>query len=248
MDVDISKLDFQGGIAILNIFHGDPPHSLIAYIDQQGKVRGSEVADFAVILAKTEAEKPSREVSLEIKEKIGVEIMSAIYSAMVADAPFYFVVDFNPEALISFLKNLFSDFPTEINIQTNRVLDGFAVVILEKEFYDEAKGEISNGIIYDMMTGLFLNYQPESHYMLSFVKKRMKMGYKGQVEIFAEVNRLRLLFKKVIAEFEQNKKVSLKKLIKELKLSYREVDYFKDLLKLRGINVDERLIWNPFMK
>ncbi len=248
MDVDTSKLDFQGGIAILNIFHGDPPHSLIAYIDQQGKVRGAEVADFAVILAKKEAEKPSREVSLGIKEKIGVDIMSAIYSAMVADVPFYFIVDFNPDVLIDFLKSLFSDFPTEIEIQTNKILDRFAVVVLDKDFYEEAKGEIDIGILYDMVTGLFINYQPESHYMLSFVKKRMKLGHKGQVEIFAEVNRLRLLFKKVIAEFESNQKVSLKKLIKELKLSYREVDYFRDLLRLRGINVDERLIWNPFMK
>ncbi|MGQ4891758.1 MAG: hypothetical protein ACP6IP_04625 [Candidatus Njordarchaeia archaeon] len=248
MDVDIDKLEFHGGIAILNIFHGDPPHSLILYLDADGIVRGLEVADFAVILLGAKAQKPPKDLSLEIKQKIGPEIMSAIYSCMVADIPFYFIVDFAPVALIDFLKNLFSDFPSKIELKVNKICDHFSVVILEKDFYNQVADKLLLGALYDMATGKFLNYPRHTDYMLSYVKKRMRSGYKGQVEIFSEVNRLRLLFKKVLEVFNAQEKVSLKKLIKELKLSNKEIEYFKDLLRLRNIDIDKRLIWNPFMK
>jgi len=85
-------------------------------------------------------------------------------------------------------------------------------------------------------------------YMRGLVKKWIDKGYKGLVEIVSEVNKLKMLFSKILDELNKSEKIVLNKFIKELKLTSKEADYFIDLLKIRGIDVDKRVIWNPFIK
>lgn len=52
LKVDLDMLDYEGGIAKIAVFHGNPPHSPILYVDANGAIRGAEVAELALLLEK----------------------------------------------------------------------------------------------------------------------------------------------------------------------------------------------------
>ena len=246
MEVDIDSLEFTGGLATVSILHGVPPHTLIAYIDENGQVRSTEVADMALLIPERVIEE---KISSEDLEKlIGKKFFSVMFSAMVSDIPIYIITPSEPEKVSTFFETMFRDMPITIEVIVNKSVEHFKISIVEKAYKNKVISLTKPHIAYDLSKGDFENYNVKSKFMDKIVKKKMGKGFKALIELFEEVNRLKILFGRLLKEFDKSEKVLLKNILDEVKISNKELEYFKELLKLKGIDVDKRLIWNPFMK
>ncbi len=230
--VDLNDLEFEGGIAKVAVFHGDPPHSLILYIDEEGKVRGTEVADFVYLLAKKE--KLTEEEYKQFESHIGVKTTATMYSAMIADIPVYILTKDDTTKPAEFMRKFLKDFPERIPILENELLEEFGISVIDLDFFKEYRDEVMKGIIYNLMVG-DIEQDVNFSYMKNIVRKTIKKGYKGLVERYTEAKRLKLLFEKFYDEVvNAPKQVSLKELKKKYELSNAEAKYFLELFTLKN--------------
>lgn len=244
LPVDLTSLEYKGGIATVSVLHGNPPHSAIVYLDKEGYVRGVEYVD---VIISYEGGLVEEERIENLEKYFGREFFTALFSAYIADVPVMVIAKVGVNQLQDFFKALLKGYPLEIPIKLGSKASGFGIYIVRGSGIDDLSADLEPAIVYDLNTGRLHGYETKSNLMNKLVKKWFGKGYKGVVELVGESNKLKVLFSKILDEFEKSEKVSLKKLIKELGLSNREIEYFKDLLKLRGIDVEKRLIWNPFM-
>ena len=161
MNVDIGSLEFEGGLASISILHGTPPHTLIIYIDKEGLVRSIEATDLSlVVIPEEKVEEKKKVIPIkELKKLIGKEFFEFMFSAMVANTPIYVYTMRDPMQLLEFFSTIFKDFPTEINIVVDEIINKFGISILDPNSYERYKEKISRMIIYDMTAGKFIGFK-----------------------------------------------------------------------------------------
>ena len=237
--VDLDRLEFEGGISKVAVFHGEPPHSLILYIDEQGMLRGHEVADFISLLSKKE--KLTEEEYKQFETHMGNKTVGAMYSAMIAGVPFYFITKGDASKPAEFIRQMMKDFPERVPILENDVLEDFGISVVNLDFFEDHKDEILNGIVYNLVVG---DYEGNwgFNYMRDVAKKTLKKGYKGLVERYVVAKRLKLLFQKFLEEVQSSpSEASLKEVKKRLNLSNQEAKYFKEILSIRDPDLAKRV-------
>ena len=231
LKVDLTLLEYNGGIAKVAVFHGSPPHSLILYIDKMGMIRGTEIADFVYLLSKKE--KLTEEEYKQFENHIGVKTTATMYSAMIADIPVYILTKDDTSKPAEFMRKFLKDFPERIPILENEILEEFGISVIDLNFFKENREEVMRGLIYNLMIG-DIEQDVNFNYMKSIVRKTIKKGYKGLVERYTEAKRLRLLFEKFHDDVVNSpNRVSLKELKKKYSLSNAETKYFLELFTLK---------------
>ncbi|MGQ4891481.1 MAG: hypothetical protein ACP6IP_03230 [Candidatus Njordarchaeia archaeon] len=140
LDLTINRenLEYTSGVAKVAIFHGDPPHSLIVYITEGGKIAGTEVAEFTVLLI--EGQKVTREIRSKISSHVGLRTLVPLYCAYIANEPYYILTDVKKKIIKNFAEELFSDFPAEFPIDINIVAEQFCLVIIDQGFFEAHEG------------------------------------------------------------------------------------------------------------
>ena len=232
LKIRLDDLVYEGGISKVAIFHGDPPHSLIVYIDEEGHVRGTEVADFVALL--TKKEKLTEEEMKQFESHIGVDTMALMYSGLIINKPLYVITAGSVDKPAEFLRQFLKDYPTKIPILENEIVDEFAISVIDKDTFQNNISQVKKGFIYNMITGE-IEGDYEFRYIKNFIRKTINKGYTGLVERFTEAKRLSLLFEKFYNEvLNAPSQVSLKELKKKFNLSNQEARYLMELTYVKN--------------
>ena len=238
--VNLSEMDFENGLASVAIFHGEPPHSLLLYVDREGLVRGMEVIDLVISLG-DKKQLTDEEIS-NFQQHIGVESMAIMYSAMITDTPLYVISVGETEKPAEFLRYFLKDYPEPINIVENQILNSFGISVIDSVFYANNKEEVDKGLIYDMSTGRYVGPWRFEH-IRGIIKKTMKKGYRGLVERYTEAKRLKLLFEKIFKDVLGTEgKISLKEIKKKYDMSRKEAKYMYELLTMKKGRLKEKIV------
>lgn len=240
-NVNLGDLPYEDGVSKVAILHGDPPHSLILYIDKEGNERGYEVSEFAYVLDRKE--KLTEGDIIRFQEHIGVDSIAVMYSGMIADVPVYVISPVGTKKPVEFLRYYLKDYPEKIPILENCILDKkFAISVVDKDFYGTHMGEIHDGLVYSMVTGNILGNW-ELRHIKNFIRKTIKKGYRGLAERYSEAKRLKILFNKFYDKVVNSRyPLSLKEIKKVMELSNSEAKYLAELtvIKDRSLKIKIR--------
>ncbi len=239
LEIDTDNVEFDKGIAKIAVFHGDPPHSLILYINEQGAIAGTELAEFTIMF--TKPENITEELKSKISEHVGLRTLVPLYATFIIDEPFYILASVEKKIVTDFAKELFSEFPVKFEVVENEIPEGFKIVVIDKAFLEQNADKLRDKVIYNMITGNFEVDIPNLKYLYDFAKKREKMGFRGLTEIYAKILEFKFFFKRIMNIIEFVGRLSVKRLKREFKLSKKEIEFVRDLLELKGLNQDEVL-------
>ncbi len=242
LEIDAENMDFDNGIAKVAIFHGDPPHSLILYINEEGSITGTELAEFTIMF--TKPEQVTEELKSKISEHVGLRTLVPLYAAFIIDEPFYILASVEKKIIADFARELFSEFPAKFDVVENEISESFKIIVIDKAFYEHNVDKLRSKVVYDMITGNFTMKIPPLKYLYDFAKKREKIGFKGLAEIYAKILELKFFFKKILDIVEFMGQLSVKRLKQEFKLSKKEIELIADLLELKGYNSKSILKWD----
>ena len=243
IEVDLDSLKYVGESAVISVLHGVPPHTILINIDRDGNVLFTRVANTAVTIPKKVVEREKATIDSKDLEKLAnVKFFAAVFSAMIADLPFYVITPSEPDKVSNYIESNFKDFPITIEVVINKKIDRFSVSVIEGKYKDNFLLSETHYIAYDLSSRSFLNYDVKSKLLEGIVKKKLGKGLKELFELFEEINHLKVILNRILRELEKSEKVLLKDVLYDVKVSGKELIYLKELLKMKDIDVEKRLI------
>lgn len=247
LKVDLDLLEYVGGIAKVAIFHGSPPHSLILYIDRRGMIRGTEVAEFVVLMDKREKALSKEEIE-KLRDSLGSESLSALFSSYIANMPLYVVSQTSPTVFKRVLEGILGEFFPEVKVISNTIAEEFEIVIVNDDFYRNTKDKI-NGLVFDMQSGWLLS-NVSLKYMKKLVNRYLENKKRSPERLKTEIKELKrkydLLWEEIVS-FKNffkvikgsTRRISLKKLKSRFNLSNSETKFLIELIKIRDNDVHD---------
>ena len=240
--VNLSELEFEGGIASMTLLHGNPPHTVVIYLDTNGEVRGVEVPEVTLLVedvtSRADLESSIAE-ALTIDPKdlynaFGDKLLTVITLYVMSDSPVYFVVREEEGEIVKLLKDLAKLVNTGVTVERNKILAKAGFSIIDSKFYLINEKEILKGLVYYTLTKKMRGHQPKSKFFAKFVKKYFtKKGNIG--EAITQIQYYKTLTKTAYDKIKTLKRIHYRTLQTMLNLSSKDMEILFDCLQAKGI-------------
>ena len=249
--LDMSSLDFKGGIASASLLHGKPPHVAIVYIDLNGEVRGVEVPEVTLQVAapkpvKTESE--SVDVSelkkfdpVVIGEIVGKDFIERALVYIIADRPTYFVFQKIDDRFYKALEDLANIFGNGTVTLKDSLSNTRSLIAVSSSFYLKNEKEILKSCVLYTLTKKMKCHTPKSKTFQRILKQYF-FSPERLSETTTVIKYYIGLTELAYDMVKRHGRVKKKDLAKLANISSKDIDAVVDCLVAKGVRLEKDLL------
>ncbi len=176
--VDLSKvkLNTSKEPITLTIVHGDPPHTILVYLNKKGEVISIQTVKQTVVLAqKIEEPVLIQVLSIEeINQLFGTDALAYVLTAIKKGEPVYFMSGKKYDWALEIATSIALNFKLDVDVRVNEIGKKRGFYVITEDFYSEHRGEIEKNLILSTIGGLFGKIPKMDKKVLKAIKDKLK--------------------------------------------------------------------------